>query len=215
MISRRPNSRASIEYAPGPRMARAKSIANPKINPSRESKPPEEQIGRTLNAVSIATIPPPIPANVVRRPTKRRPPLESPKHWQCRRRVCPPPQADRRRHESATSSRRSSGVIKAQFPVDPWEMNNSSVATTISPILSKVLLVPANYSLSGRRTMRIPKVCDITITRSRYRLDNPAPRASFITTNEAYTASAPGVNPKLLDVVMIRKDRSRILGVEE
>jgi hypothetical protein len=79
MISRRPNSRASIEYAPGPRMAIAKSIANPKINASQESKPPEEQIGRTLNAVSIAAIPPPIPAKVVRKPTKRRPPARIPK----------------------------------------------------------------------------------------------------------------------------------------
>jgi len=63
--------------------------------------------------------------------------------------------------------------------------------------------------------MRIAKVWDITIPQSSYWLDNPAPRASFITTNEACTASAPGVNPKLLDVVMIPKDRSRILWAEE
>ena len=198
MISRRPNSRASIEYAPGPRMARAKSIANPKINPSRESKPPEEQIGRTLIAVSIATIPPPMPANVVRKPAKRRPPARIPKTL-----------ATQTTGLSAASGRQAPSRISI---VKPTVVRSNKSAIPGSPTGNEQHeRCNNNIPLSFRKSSwSLPVLAYQDGARCE------SLRCGTLRYHDRATGvSTPVVNPKLLDIVMIRTEGSRILWAEE
>jgi len=74
MISRRPNTRASTENAPGPRHMMARSMVNPKTNEILESKRLGVQAGSNESATPTAPAATTAPASGVRKPIKSRTP---------------------------------------------------------------------------------------------------------------------------------------------
>ena len=70
MISRRPNTRASTENAPGPRKMMASSIIAPKTTGSIELNKFGVQVGSSENPIPIPPMPTVAPAIGVRRPSK-------------------------------------------------------------------------------------------------------------------------------------------------
>lgn len=72
MISRRPNTRASTEYRPGPVPIMVKSIVSAKMSAGFESNTFGAQTGSKESAAAAEPNAKSTPANGVRKPTKRR-----------------------------------------------------------------------------------------------------------------------------------------------